>query len=115
MDNFSANKKDFFFFGIPLSDFFSKFVFSEVYVGFLMGAPTKKLIIFFSVISTWLEKKNETICPDALFLGNAMKAEFESWKKLRSQTPIFSLTGIFLIYTLALNTTLQYNSKLHQF
>jgi len=62
-------------------------VFSEVYVGFLMGAPTKKLIIFFSVISTWLEKKNETICPDPLSLGNAMKAEFESWKKLRSQTP----------------------------
>ena len=40
---------------------------------------------FFSAISTWL-KKIETICPDALSFGNAIKAAFENSKKLRSKT-----------------------------
>ena len=87
MDNFSANKKDFVFLDSSVRLLFKICVFRSVSWLSHGGTPTKKLINFFSVISTWLEKKNETICPDPLFLGNAMKAEFESWKKLRSHTP----------------------------
>ena len=88
MQTISRRIKRIFFFWIPLSDFFSTFVFSEVYVGFLMGAHPRINWSFFLVLYQlgW-RKKNESICPDPLSLGNAMKAEFDSWKKLRSQTP----------------------------
>ena len=53
-----------------------------------MGAHPRRNWSFFLVLYQlgW-RKKNENICPDPLSLGNAMKAELESWKKLRSQTP----------------------------
>ena len=96
-------------------------MFSEVYVGFLMVGHTHEDIDqFFSVISTWL-KKIETICPDPLSLGNAIKAAFENSKKLRSQTPeVFHVRALEnfdydTFYAPYLNKTLHYYSKPHQF
>ena len=80
-------KRVFFFFGFLCQTSFQNLCFQKCMLAFSWGHPRRNWSFFFSVISTWLEKKNETICPDPLFLGNAMKAEFESWKKLRSQTP----------------------------
>ena len=120
MDNCSENKNKIVF-GF-LSDLVSKGVFSEVYVGFLMVGHTHEDIDqFFSVISTWL-KKIETICPDPLSLGNAIKAAFENSKKLRSQTQkcFMFVPWKFLIMIMThfmlhayLNKTLHYYYKPH--
>ena len=99
MDNFSANKKDFFFFWIPLSDFFSKFVFSEVYVGFLMGAHPRRNWSFFLVLYQlgWRKKMKPFVQIHFLLemLWRLNSKVGRSWGLRPQRYFIFSPTGIF--------------------